>query len=127
MNILKGPHFPLGEFPVGRKDGMYYVLDDTSNIERQKIGKASQHWDDSGVWGKSSTQPTPFVFRNEKWRSVRLRDKLYCNLRYRNKQEEYIPLKNIFIEVVLAISSKIYTNYKLISHAMLIFSIFPQH
>ena len=38
----------------------------------------------------------------------------------------YISILNIFIEVVLAISSKIYPNYKLISHAMLIFSIFPQ-
>ena len=38
----------------------------------------------------------------------------------------YNSILNIFIEVVLAISSKIYTNYKLISHTMLIFSIFPQ-
>ena len=38
----------------------------------------------------------------------------------------YISILNIFIEVVLAISSKIYPNYKLISHAMLIFSLFPQ-
>ena len=38
----------------------------------------------------------------------------------------YNSILNIFIEVVLAISSKIYTNNKLISHTMLIFSIFPQ-
>ena len=38
----------------------------------------------------------------------------------------YISILNIFIEVVLAISSKIYPNYKLISHTMLIFYIFPQ-
>ena len=38
----------------------------------------------------------------------------------------YNSILNIFIEVVLAKSSKINTNYKLISHTMLIFSIFPQ-
>ena len=38
----------------------------------------------------------------------------------------YNSILNIFIEVVLAISSKIYTNNKLISHTMPIFSIFPQ-
>ena len=38
----------------------------------------------------------------------------------------YNSILNIFIEVVLAISSKIYTNNKLISHTMMIFSIFPQ-
>ena len=33
-----------------------------------------------------------FVFRNDKWRSLRLRCGIYCTLKYKNKQAEYIPL-----------------------------------
>ena len=92
LNILEGPNFPLKEIPVGRKDGMYFILDDSMNIERRKDKKQSQYWDDSGVWGHSSSPPTPFVLENGKWTSLRLRSGIYCKLRYKNKQEQYIPI-----------------------------------
>ena len=92
LNILEGPIFTLQEIPVGRKDGMYSIIDDTVNVERRKKNNQSQYWDDSGVWGYSSTPLTPFVFRNDKWRSLRLRRGIYCTLKYKNKQAEYIPL-----------------------------------
>ena len=92
LYILEGPIFTLQEIPVGRKDGMYFIIDDTINVERRKNNNQSQYWDDCGVWRYSSTPPTPFVFRNDKWRSLRLRRGIYCKLKNKNKQAEYIPL-----------------------------------
>ena len=64
----------------------------STNVQRRREGKPSQYWDDSGVWGASSSPPTPFIFQNGKWRSLRLKQGVYCVLKYKNKKEEYVPL-----------------------------------
>ena len=92
LNILKGPNYLLPEILVGRKDGMYFILDDSTNVQRRREGKPSQYWHDSGVWSACSSPPTPFVFQNGKWKSLRLKQGVYCVLKYKNKKEEYVPL-----------------------------------
>ena len=39
VKILEGPHTILDEIPKGRKDGMYFIIENTENIERRGNGK----------------------------------------------------------------------------------------
>ncbi|KAH3861976.1 hypothetical protein DPMN_024929 [Dreissena polymorpha] len=34
LAILKGPHVVLQEIPTGRKDGMFFVVDNSDNIRK---------------------------------------------------------------------------------------------
>jgi hypothetical protein len=51
LNIFKDPHdVLLDEVPTGRKDGMFYVLDNSINIQKRQSGKRSEFWEDCGAW-----------------------------------------------------------------------------
>ena len=42
VQLLQSPYSMLDEIPRGRKDGMYYIIENTSNVERRKNGNSSQ-------------------------------------------------------------------------------------
>ena len=44
--LLKAPYAMLAEIPAGRKDGTYFVLNNTDNINKRKGGDRSDFWDD---------------------------------------------------------------------------------
>jgi len=46
MEILQGPVTPLEDIPIGRKDGMYYVIQIEKNVEKRENGHRSAFWDD---------------------------------------------------------------------------------
>lgn len=46
VELLQGPFTALDEIPCGRKDGMYYVLENSANIEKRENGNKFSFWDD---------------------------------------------------------------------------------
>ena len=37
IEILQGPVTPLEDIPIGRKDGMYYVIQNKKNVESARM------------------------------------------------------------------------------------------
>lgn len=93
LTIMKGPYTALERIPLGRKDGMYYVLDNTENIEKRKKGQRSDFWDDCGTWTKASTPNTVYLYRNDKLTSIRTKQGQYCVLRQVKNKSGYIPIE----------------------------------
>ncbi|XP_053375386.1 uncharacterized protein LOC128547267 isoform X2 [Mercenaria mercenaria] len=93
VNVFKGPYVILEEIPCGRKDGMYFVVDNTINIENRKIGKKSEIWDDCGAWKNASTPTSLFILINNKLTAIVKGQGQYCVERQVNKKREYIPLE----------------------------------
>ena len=63
LNVFRGPYAVFEEIPPGRKDGMYFVIDNSPNISKRQNGVRSEFWDDCGVWQNSSTPITMFIYR----------------------------------------------------------------
>ena len=64
--ILEGPYTILKEIPMGRKDGMFYIIGNEDNLERRRNGDHSRFWDDCGAWKNAKTPVTYFVLRDNR-------------------------------------------------------------
>ncbi|GFN95569.1 hypothetical protein PoB_002207500 [Plakobranchus ocellatus] len=54
--------------PLGRKENVLFLVDNSDNVIRRKGGKKSQYWDDCMAWGngaKASTPSTLYIRQNE--------------------------------------------------------------
>ena len=73
---------------------MYYILENSSNVERRENGKSSQFWDDCGAWKNAKTPVTHFLSRNDRLRTVvKNSNGLYCTERQINKKRVFIPIE----------------------------------
>ncbi|GFO31243.1 cathepsin-l, partial [Plakobranchus ocellatus] len=50
----------LSEVPRGKKDDVYFVVQNENNKDRRAQGKRSQYWDDRGAWECNSTSRSYF-------------------------------------------------------------------
>lgn len=91
ITILSGPHAVLEHVPVERKDGNYYIVDNTENIERRKQGKRSEFEDNCGAWTNGTSPTYTFIIRDNNAVTVHLRNELYCVEKMRNKSKVYEP------------------------------------
>ena len=99
IELMKASHVLLTEIPKGRKDGMYFLLDNCENIQRRQHNDNSEFWDDIGAWAGASSPATLFTQVNGKLISVKLvkidkndETKYYCTERRINKEKVNIPL-----------------------------------
>ncbi|GFN86346.1 hypothetical protein PoB_001285200 [Plakobranchus ocellatus] len=55
----------LSEEPIGKKDDVYFAVQNENNKDRRAQGKRSQFWDDRGAWQCNSTSRSYFFFTRE--------------------------------------------------------------
>ena len=67
------------ELPKGRKENVYFVVDNNENIKRRNSGGKSKFPDDCGAWSdSSSTKKHHYVFENGSLVYIELKNKLFC-------------------------------------------------
>ncbi len=85
--------------PIGRKENVYFVVDDTKNIERRDRGDNSVFWDDCGTWNsRASTAPTTYYCINDEDKFdvqhiVIRREGKWCREKQIEKKRKFIPLE----------------------------------
>ena len=52
----------FSEIPVGQKENMFFVIDNSDNIKRRRQGKRSTFVDDCGIWDSKSASTKTFVY-----------------------------------------------------------------
>ena len=96
VKILEGPYTILKEIPMGRKDGMFYIIDNEDNLERRRNGDHSRFWDDCGAWKNAKTPVTYFVHRDGRLKTIvtqKIEDKnVFCWENQVNKKRVFTPL-----------------------------------
>ena len=74
VTLLQGLYRTLDEIPPGRKDGMFFILENGINIRRREKGRGrggkSLVWDDCGAWKNAKTPVTHFLRRNVCLRTI---------------------------------------------------------
>jgi len=78
LDLFRGPHAAISVIPPGRKDGMYYIVDNRNNMDKRRKGKNTELWDDCGAWKKPSCPKGLFIKIGDKYTSVVLRNGQYC-------------------------------------------------
>ena len=77
--------------PRGVKENVYFVLDDTQNVERRQSGKVSEYPDDCGAWASSkNSTKTNYYIRGEdgKLKYVEFKNGVYCL----EQKRKFIPI-----------------------------------
>ena len=92
LELLQNPHTPLSEIPTGRKDAVYFFIDNSYNVERRKQKQHCQFWDDRGAWKKAACPVTLFTTVSNKLTSVKLHNDEYVTEKRIDKKKQYIPL-----------------------------------
>ena len=69
IDLLTGdtPQKLLVSVPLGTKSNRWFLVENSDNIKRRKVGQKSQYWDDCGAWGngtKASTPSTVYIRQN---------------------------------------------------------------
>ena len=78
LNLFRAPHSALNEIPPSRKDGMYFIVDNSNNVEKRAAGTKSEFWDDCGAWKHASCPTALFIQKDDKLVSVIKRKGQYC-------------------------------------------------
>ena len=92
LDLLKAPHSLMEEIPTGRKDGMFYFVNNEENIKRRGNKEHSEFWDDCGAWESGTSPATLFTEVGGKLISVKLYKSLYVTEKRVNKKKEFIQL-----------------------------------
>ncbi|GFO08151.1 hypothetical protein PoB_003465600 [Plakobranchus ocellatus] len=78
--------------PLGRKENVWFLVDNSDNVIRRKGGKKSQYWDDCGAWGngaKASTPSTLYTKQNGLAIHVVKREGKYCQEKQSSGKKVY--------------------------------------
>ncbi|XP_060555812.1 uncharacterized protein LOC132716534 [Ruditapes philippinarum] len=93
FQTFRAPHSALSYVPAGRKDGHFYIVDNTDNMSKREQGQKTEFWDDYGAWKKPSCPKTLFVQDKDRVVTVVLRDNKYCVERTIKSKRVYVPLE----------------------------------
>lgn len=65
--------------PRCKKENVYFLLDNTENVDRKSSGHGMEFWDNCGTWNSASlsNKTTYFVHFNGRLRSVLKKDSVY--------------------------------------------------
>ena len=85
----------IEKIPQGRKDNVFFVLDNERNMEKRKKGQRSDYNDDCGVWKSSGSSPKTCytVSDNGTLKKVFVKNDQYCLEQQINKKRVYVPLE----------------------------------
>ena len=92
IRLLQSPFTTLEEIPRGRKDGMYFLLDNSSNIEKKKWKEISI-WGNSGAWKNVRSPITYFLHTTDRLCTIVKQKKVFCIEKQVNKKIIFVPLE----------------------------------
>ncbi|XP_074646981.1 uncharacterized protein LOC141902919 isoform X1 [Tubulanus polymorphus] len=78
-SVLSSERTVWEQIPMGKKENVFFLVDNTQNSENRSRGKRSSFPDDCGVWDSKSASSNIryFILRNNHLESVVLKDGLY--------------------------------------------------
>ena len=79
--------------PDGKKNNVYFVVNNAENLEKRKRGKSSNFYDDRGAWQKGPSSKSIFVKENGDMKKVVKKKEKFCFERMKEKKRIYIPLE----------------------------------
>ena len=114
INIIGQPDEIHEKIPPGIKNNVYFVINNTRNMDRRKEGKKSEFWDDCGVWNTASgaSPKTTYIIAGKHLKKLFVRNGIYCNERMVNKKRTYVPLEPQPSEDVLVHTQRYYSTLK---------------
>ena len=92
LGVLRGPYTILPDIPAGRKDGMFFIINNAPNADKRQNGTRSEFWDDCDAWENSETPAKALIHRGDKFVSVIKRGNEFCIEKKIQKKRQYIPL-----------------------------------
>ena len=100
----------LAETPRGKKENIFFLLDQKENLDRRSRSKKMEFWDDCGTWDSksSSTKTTYFVYVEGKLVSVVKKETLYC----KEIKKKFVPLASQPLQCELVILKRFYATLK---------------
>ena len=83
------------EVPRGVKKNVWFVVDNSGNIQRRKAGKKNVYWDDCGVWSTKDgrTLTTNYVRIGNLLSVVKLQDGKVCKRQMVQGKRKLVPLE----------------------------------
>ena len=109
--LLKSGKSILDTIPKGKKENVYYVVDNSNNYERGKQKICKRFYDDCGAWTCNTTSSTVYLETDkEVYKEIHLIDGLYCKRKTREKC--YLPLDPQPDAKKIVVVSKYYSKLK---------------
>ena len=94
--ILKTSKQALFTIPPGKKENVYFILNNERKTERRKQGKHSEFSDDCGAWSQGTSPKTVYeVKSNGDFRKLFVKNSLYCVEKQENSKRTYKPLSQV--------------------------------
>ena len=91
--ILKTRKQALFTIPPGKKENVYFILNNERNTERRKQGKHSEFSGDCGAWNQGTSLKTVYEVKNNgDFRKLFVKNSLYCVEKQENSKRTYKPL-----------------------------------
>ncbi len=82
ITLLRNRSTPvIAKIPLGLKENVYFLVDNTGNVELRKIGKKSLYEDDCGAWTTTSapTIKSAYIETENGFKVTPQRNGLYCS------------------------------------------------
>ena len=113
IDILKSKENILDSVPPGPKENVYFLVSNKKNLERRNSRKKSEFFDDCGIWSSKSSSPTMhYVYYNDNYKKVYLRNDKCCIQKQVNKKQTYVPLEpQPSLDEVITVH-RVYSNLK---------------
>ena len=86
---------PLPCIPIGLKENVYYVIDNSQNIDRRAKGQRSDFTDDCGAWlpGGPTTKSYFISGPNDERKSIQMHKNVFCTMKRVGKGKRiHVPL-----------------------------------
>ena len=98
IDLLTGdtPQKVHASVPLGAKENQWFLVENSDNIKRRKVGQKSQYWDDCGAWGnktKASTPSTVYIRQNGHAMHVVKKEGIYCQEKQSDGRKIYKAVK----------------------------------
>ena len=90
-DLLEHTETVQSSIPKGVKEDIYFLVDNQHNLSKRMHGRQSNFDDDCGTWAtkSSSTKKTMFYHNDEQFKSVELKNGMYCT----RKSGEWKPMQ----------------------------------
>jgi len=82
--------YALSGVPLGNKDNVFFLVDNSDNLSRAACGQRNAYWDDCGAWGSTRTL-TSYHLRST-LAEIRISEKVYCQRKKVDGRVKCVPL-----------------------------------
>lgn len=91
LELLVNCENPHPAIPAGTKENVYFLIDNTRNVERKKNKKSAEFHDDCGAWERSGSSPKSY-YTCVDLKNIFLRKGAYCRPRQVKGKMTYEPM-----------------------------------